>query len=168
MEYLFSVFIVLGIVAFIYLLVGGLGLNELLPKAVSGFLIRISVTIILTAISLSIYDLLGIPGFAKIAMAVLGIGLFLAIRAPLFDRMKREYRKKHGVVTSEDEWICKSCGEINRSIDIRCSRCGKSKPNRTAEPAESESWICKECGRKNFIKDKNCTTCGQRQDNRYT
>jgi len=130
MEYLFSVFIALGVLAFIYLLVGGMGLNELLPKAVSGFLMKFSVTIILTAIPLGIYDLLGIPGFVKIATAVFWIGLFLTIRAPLFDRIIREYRKKHGVVNPKDEWICKSCGEINVSIIMKCLKCGKSKPAR--------------------------------------
>lgn len=168
MEYLFSIFIVLGIVGFIYLLVGGLGLNEALPTTVSSVLIKISITIILTAIPLGIYDLLGIPGYAKIAMAVFGVGIFLTIRVPLFDKAIREYRKKYGVVNPKDEWICKSCGEINMSIILRCPKCSKVNPDRIEEPQDSEAWICKNCGRKNFLKDKNCANCCHRQDNRYT
>ncbi len=127
MEYFFSTIVVLGILAFIYLLVGGLGLNELLPKAVSGFLVKISVTIILTAVTLAVYDLLGIPVFAKISAGIFAFGLFLSVKRPLFDKISRNYRKKRGSMDPSEGWICKSCGEVNGPLFTECSGCGHNR-----------------------------------------
>jgi hypothetical protein len=117
MHLFFSLFIVLGILAFIYLLVGALGLNELLPRHVSSRLIKLSVTIIVTAIPLGLYDLSGAPLFLKAAAVVFVIGLLLTAR-----REKRPAAK-----AGEGEWACGSCGEVNLDINKECVNCGRTK-----------------------------------------
>jgi len=123
MEFLFGLFIVLSIIAIMYLLVNGLGLNEFLPKTLTRILVKISVTIIITAIPLGVYDIVGVAYFGKIAIAVFVIGLFFTIKDLFYGKIKMEYRKKAGVPASEDEWICKKCGEANYKINKECIGC---------------------------------------------
>lgn len=123
MEFLFGLFIVLSIIAMVYLIVNLLGLNDLLPKALTNILVKVSVTIIFTAIPLGIYDLVGIDFFGKVAVAVFAIGIFFILKEIVYDKIKREYRKKFGSVTSDGEWICKKCGEANHKINRKCTAC---------------------------------------------
>ena len=124
MHLFFSLFVVLSIVAIIYLLVNGLGLRDVLPKTLNSILIKISATIIITAIPLGVYDMIGIAYFGKIAVVVFAVGLSIALKDPIYDKVKREYRKKFGARTSENNWICKKCGEVNYKINKECARCG--------------------------------------------
>ena len=162
MHFFFALFIVLAIIAMIYLLVGGLGLSELLPKRVSSALTKISVTIIITAFPLAIYDMAGVEYFGKIAIALFAIGLFFILKDPIYDIAKRGYRKRFGVPASGNEWICKKCGEVNNKINKVCIKCGGINP--AEEPPPGDVWICKRCDKKNYLKDKNCTTCGYPRD----
>lgn len=123
MEYFFSAIVVLAILAFIYLLVGALGVNELLPKTVSGFLIKLSTTIILTAITLAVYDLLGIAVFGKISAGVFIAGLIFSVWTPVFERIARAHRKRYGSIDPKEGWICRSCGEENAPLFSECARC---------------------------------------------
>ena len=169
MHIIFSLVVVLAIIAIIYLLVNGLGVSELLPKAVTNVLVKLSATIIITAIPLALYDLVGIACFGKIAVGVFAVGLFIALKNPIYGKVKREYRKKFGVPTSKDEWICKKCGEVNPKINKECAVCGNISPDWAKEPAASEAWICKRCSKKNYLADKNCSTCGYpKDDTKYT
>ena len=154
--------------AIIYLLISGLGLSELVPKILNGILTKISATVILTAIPLGIYDITGIEIFGRFAIAIFAVGLFIAVREPLYDRVKRVYRKRKGSSPSGDEWVCKRCGEINKKIIKECIGCGTISSDKTKEPQAHEAWECKKCGRKNYLTDKNCITCGYPKDDRYT
>jgi len=128
MNFFFALFLVLAIMAIIYLFLGGMGLNDALPKNISSVLIRLAVTIILTAIPLGIYDMTGIGYFSIIAAAVFAFGLFFILKDPFYDKAKRAYRKKFGKGVPEGEWICKSCGEVNIKINRVCRRCGAINP----------------------------------------
>lgn len=167
MDIFFSIVIALSIVAIMYLLLSGLGLRDILPKTVSTILARLSATILVTAIPLALYDLSGVAYLGKVAVYIFAFGLIFSVKEPLFDKAVRGYRKRFGKPSSESEWICRHCGELNAHIIKTCIKCGKMNPDN--EPTAGESWECKNCGRRNFLTDKNCTRCGHAKDgDRYT
>ena len=160
-------FVVLAIVAIIYLLVGALGVSEILPNPLSIVLRRFAVTIIATSIPLFLYDLSGAGIFGGIAIAMFSAGLFVTFQYLILGRAKRAYRRRFGGQVPKDEWVCRKCGELNKKIDRTCARCRGLDPAK--EPAPDNSWICNNCGKKNFLNDKNCTTCGNfKNDKRYS